>query len=354
MNIGGGTPDLFGLTHSNRDFSKQESWGKNQFNSSFPAALCCYLASRNLTANYLQFQDAQFKIGQIPIDQLFGLKPLSTATYFSFETSFSAYDQYSVGHIPRTDLVISKTGIRPEQVAALEIKLTALPDSTTCDSDEADYGSELVVRPDTMFYLAAGLAHNNKARLGRHFYADPVKLNDWTDPGEVLAAFEIIHQKMFAFLCDPDLVETPNIVQPIWKTNGKSANLAEHCLDVFAWSTAGFLYFLLQITSTVNNKTISRPMRSLIWTYKMLLDIATVGQTNYQDTIDSLSFNTKNDKAFAVSGVVTRNYMRHENLQKPRIRRDEIRSIILGGGQNMLSPERRFDAIIVSSPDLFR
>ena len=31
----------------------------------------------------------------------------------------------------------------------------------------------------------------------------------------------------------------------------------------------------------------------------------------------------------------------------------KIKNIILGGGQNLLSPERRFDAIIVNSPDLF-
>ena len=348
------TPSLFGLTHSNRDFSKPEAWGKNQFNSSFPTALCCYFESKGLTANYLQFQDSQFAIKQISINDLFQSNPLSATTFFSFETSFSAYDQYSVGHIPRTDLVVSKTGDRPEQVAALEIKLTALPDSTTCDLGENDYGSELVVRPDTIFYLAAGLAHHNKHLLARHFAADPVILSDWSDPGEVLAAFETIHAKMNAFLRDPGLVEIPNIVQPIWKTNGKSANLAEHCLDVFAWSTAGFLYFLLQIASVASNKAISRPQRSLIWSYKMLLDIAQNGQTNYQDTIDHLSFNTKNDKAFAASGVVTRSYMRNDNLLRPRIHRDEIKSIILGGGQNMLSPERRFDAIIVSSPDLFR
>lgn len=39
-------PRLFGLDKTNRDFSKKTSWGKNQFNSSFPASLCCYLASK--------------------------------------------------------------------------------------------------------------------------------------------------------------------------------------------------------------------------------------------------------------------------------------------------------------------
>jgi hypothetical protein len=42
-----------------------------------------------------------------------------------------------------------------------------------------------------------------------------------------------------------------------------------------------------------------------------------------------------------------------ENLTSPRIRKDEIKNIILGGGQNLLSPECRFDAIIFNSPELF-
>ncbi|RKZ70412.1 MAG: HindVP family restriction endonuclease, partial [Candidatus Parabeggiatoa sp. nov. 1] len=39
-------PRLFGIKHSNRDFSNKESWGKNQFNSSFPVALACYMSDK--------------------------------------------------------------------------------------------------------------------------------------------------------------------------------------------------------------------------------------------------------------------------------------------------------------------
>ena len=159
---------------------------------------------------------------------------------------------------------------------------------------------------------------------------------------------------MSELLNDPVLVANPNILQPVWKTNGKSPQLAPNCLDVFAWSTSGFLYFLLEIARAESHTKVSRSMRSLVWAYKMLTDIGTSGQTNFQDTIDRLSFNTKNDKAFAASGTITHKFMKHENLTQPRITRNEIKSIILGGGQNMLSPERRFDAIIVGSPELFR
>jgi hypothetical protein len=45
--------------------------------------------------------------------------------------------------------------------------------------------------------------------------------------------------------------------------------------------------------------------------------------------------------------------MRGEILTRPRITKGQIKEIILGGEQNLLSPERRFDAIVFNSPDLF-
>jgi len=51
--------------------------------------------------------------------------------------------------------------------------------------------------------------------------------------------------------------------------------------------------------------------------------------------------------------MVTHPYMDCDELHNPRITKEEIKNIILGGGQNLLSPERRFDAIIFNSPELF-
>jgi hypothetical protein len=85
----------------------------------------------------------------------------------------------------------------------------------------------------------------------------------------------------------------------------------------------------------------------------MLFDYVQHATFDYEKIIDELSYNTKNDKAFASSGIITNKYMACDNLTKPRITKDEIKNIILGGGQKLLSPERRFDAIIYNSPDLF-
>ena len=86
----------------------------------------------------------------------------------------------------------------------------------------------------------------------------------------------------------------------------------------------------------------------------MLHDYAYKGQINHTKIIDELSYNTRNDKAFAVSGKMTHKFLTSPSLVKPRVQKDEIKNIILGGGQNLLSPERRFDAIIFNSPELFK
>ena len=85
----------------------------------------------------------------------------------------------------------------------------------------------------------------------------------------------------------------------------------------------------------------------------MLHDFSRDGQVNHARIIDSLSYNTKNDKAFSVNGMVTQQLMESPELVKPRIHKEEIRYIILGNGQDLLSPERRLDAAILSTTGLF-
>lgn len=129
-------------------------------------------------------------------------------------------------------------------------------------------------------------------------------------------------------------------------------------MDVFVWSNLAFARLFIDLTKKEINRfgyvrTIARHTRTVLWLFKMLYEFSLSGSFNYGKIIDNLSYNTKNDKAFAVSGKITHAYMNSQSLKQPRIQKQEIKSIILGGGQNLLSPERRFDAIICNSPDLF-
>jgi hypothetical protein len=85
----------------------------------------------------------------------------------------------------------------------------------------------------------------------------------------------------------------------------------------------------------------------------MLYDFSKTGQFYPKQVIDDYSYNTLNDRAFSVSGLITHSFMQSIELTKPRVKNNEIKNIILGGGQNLLSPERRFDAIIFNTPELF-
>ena len=149
--------------------------------------------------------------------------------------------------------------------------------------------------------------------------------------------------------------QEPLVMQPIWKTEGKSSRLSDNCLDVFIWSNFAFAQLFIDVArgeaKVFNN--ITRQIRTIVWLFKMLYDFSKNNQINHKKIIDELSYNTKNDKAFAVSGKVTHSYMKSEILLKPRIKKEQIKEIILGGGQNLLSPERRFDAIIYNAPELF-
>lgn len=349
---------LFGLDNSNRDFTQKDSWGKNQFNSSFPAALACYMHSQNIKPVYLQL-DKQLKVehSSISTTQLFGIEPTDKNLFFAFESDYTPYQQLVLGNVPRIDLVTQNKN-DGNCLRGLEIKLTALPDNSTCDLTDDKFGSEIVIRPDSVVYLALSIATNYKQNIaalndliGNNFD----KIKDWTEGTTVMPFIPKMVEVLNNILLQNLDKQTPLIMQPIWKTVGKSSQLADNCLDIFVWSNFAFTRLFLNIAKdelTTENK-ITRQMRSVVWLLKKLLDFCKNGKINHTKIIDELSFNTKNDKAFAVSGKVSHPFMACPELTKPRITKDEIKNIILGGGHLLLSPERRFDAIIYNSPDLF-
>lgn len=345
-------PQLFGLRKTNRDFTQKEAWGKNQFNSSFPAALCCYLASKNLSANYLGVSDGQFKPTLIAINDVFGISADDPDVFFAFEAQHSPHQKYVLGTLPRTDVVIQRESTG-ECLAGLEVKLTALPDNTTCDLDDELYGSEIVVRPDTIVYLACSIAAGLSRDALEELIPD-IDIADWSSPALVLEEIQPIVVAIEHLAVTLESQQKAFLLQPIWKTLGKSPELASHCLDVFVWSDAGFSYFIAAIANRNKYATsITRQTRTVIWLYKMLSDIKHFGKFDHKKIIDTLSYNTKNDKAFASAGNITNKYMVCPRLIQPAITKQEIKQIILGDGQHLLSPERRFDAILFNSPELF-
>ncbi|MGK7885787.1 MAG: HindVP family restriction endonuclease [Crocosphaera sp.] len=351
-------PRLFGINQSNRDFTQKSSWGKNQFNSSFPAALACYMSCKNLQPVYLTLNGKlTVNHGKIDVSSLFGLDYNSPNLFFAFERDYLPYQDIVIGNLPRIDLVTMDISQNNLCLRGIEIKLTALPDNTTCELTDDKYGSEIVVRPPTIVYLTVSIAKAYQYNIKElKDYLNPIcnEIQDWTSPSCILPVINELISVIDVVISSCIKSQIPLIMQPIWKTKGKSAKLHDNCLDIFMWSNLAFTrLFIDAAKSELNSDKITRHKRCVVWLAKMLYDFANTSKINHTATIDEISLNTKNDKAFALSGSRTHKYMKSAELTQPRIKRKEINNIILGGGEKLLSPERRFDAIILNTPNLF-
>nr|P24599.1 RecName: Full=Type II restriction enzyme HgiDI; Short=R.HgiDI; AltName: Full=Endonuclease HgiDI; AltName: Full=Type-2 restriction enzyme HgiDI [Herpetosiphon aurantiacus]CAA38937.1 restriction enzyme [Herpetosiphon giganteus] len=348
-------PGLFGITNSNRDFTKKEAWGKNQFNNAFPIALACFMFSQNIKPIYIRLEKRNIEHNYFAVDQVFQINPLEAQAFFAFEHSYHPYTELIIGKTPAIDVVISNLQ-NSQIINAFEIKLTAIPDNTTANLPDNLQGCEIVIRPDTIVYLALSIAkvfqQNPLALLD---ILDPVcaRIGDWEDATSIQPMIPLFCELLYTIFDRYQAVQIPILLQPIWKTQGKLSILHENCLDLFVWSNFALAKVFLDASIKPSEKSITRPERTTVWLIKMLYDFAQNGKIDYKRTLDRITFNLKNDKAFAASGMVTRKYMNSPELQNPRIKRHSIKHIIINGGQRYLSPERRLDSAIVSTPGLF-
>lgn len=355
------TPGLFGQNHNNssRDYSQEYYWGKNQFNSSFPASLVAYMSYKGIKPVYLcTDKDNNVVHSYISGEELFRINPLAENAFYNFEASFPAYDKFYTGEREKIDLVMLDTATESgTPLIGLEIKLTALPDSTTKNLPEDKYSCEIVVRPPTINFIACSICNSFKTSEEkdslRAMLNTVPRINHWEEPEEVLPHYDKILASILKISSYLNERQTPLIVQPIWKTKGGKSILADDCLDVLVWSNLAVIQ-MCNRKDSASGKKITRPMRTIIWIYLMLLEFSGVyGQFDYRRIVRLHSYNIANDKAYALSGTQAYEFLSCEELNHPRVSKYEIKNIILGGGQNLLSPERRFDAVIVNSPDLF-
>lgn len=352
------TPSLFGIKKSNRDFTQRDTWGKNQFNSSFPASLVCYMGSKNLKLNYLTL-DKNGKVNHSYLDhrELFGTKYDDPDLFFAFESDYMPFQKLVINRLPRIDLVLMNSKDNT-CLRGLEIKLTALPDNSTCMCGEDKYGSEIVCRPDTIVYMALSiiLSLGEDQKLLRKVMKPLDVIKDWSEGVNVIPYLSLMSKILDGLLTQNTEKQSPLVLQPIWKTNGKSQFLNENAFDVFVWSDFAFAQLFLSVVRGElqnDDDRITRQTRSVIWLTKMLYDYSVGGKVNHRKVIDELSYNTKNDKAFSVNGKIVHPYMVSKELISPRIKKEEVRNIILNGGHLLLSPERRLDAVLLSTPGLF-
>jgi hypothetical protein len=302
--------------------------------------------------------DTNLKVLQTTVrtEDVYGLEPSSNELFFAFDTQFTPYQQFLIGHLPAIDLVTQNrdTGAC---LNAIETRLAVLPDESTADLAEGLQCCELVISTDTIVYLACSIFaiyKYDREWLKELLGGSVQEIGNWSELSDVLPRLPDLMDALDRVSIGMLEHQKPMMLQAIWKTEGRTPKLADYCLDLFVWSNLALIRLLLDLGRAHKNlSSVSRPAKLLLWLVKMLRDFSSDEPVNHAKIMADLTFNDRNDKTFVISGKTTCKYMKSGVLYSPRIKKTEIREMILGEGQNLLSPERRLDAILYNSPDLF-
>lgn len=345
-------PSLYGITGSNSSRQGESLWTKNNFNSTFPLALCLYMRDHHINpVSVTCAENGSFALsdGLWQMGQIVGRD--SQEPYYKFESAFTPYNGFSRNVGDTIDLVVGQQG-RPH--LPLEIKLTVVPDSGTSTKPESEWGPELVMRPVSSAYAMMGVASSLRgdsnareeaAELLKRAY-NSISANAWGTKEAIRAHKRILIDALNATLKCAIPYQKPFLMQPIWKTRGQSFELCQQCLDVFVWSDVAIMMLPLDQAASTNAGDITREVREVARHVRALYDLLRSNDYDYTEIYKGMALGMQTDKAFALNGRKMRGYLAHERLQKPAMPSSLLPEIIRHGGHRMLKPERRFDAAV--------
>jgi len=310
----------------------------------------------NINAVYLRLNKGKTIFHEeISITDLFGSALPNEKLHFSFESRFEPYRRFVNDELETIDLVV-KNATNGEFIRPIEIKLTTLPDNSTESYSEDEYGCEIVVRSPTMRYMALSMAaslHEKFQDIREIFEPVCHSVRQWDNADEIKNKLPSILESLETFISTYRKFEQPLLMQPIWKTIGKSPVLADNCLDIFVWSDFALTRLFMDSALENESSKISRQQRAAVRLARFLFEVSRAGKVYQEPIYDGMSLGNQTDKEFSIPGRKAHKYMNSPRLTKPIITKAQIKNIILGGGQKYLSPERRFDAILYFSKDLF-
>ncbi|WP_027086835.1 HindVP family restriction endonuclease [Cohnella panacarvi] len=350
MTVPGRNPGLYGITNSNRRWN--ELFGKNQFNSAFPVSLACYMRDNGINPVYVYVNDQLgVETREISFDEVFNTTLPNDQLRFDFESHYTPYQRYAYDEIGGIDLVVKHNN---EWLRPLEIKLTVLPDLLTSVEAEANWGTEIVIRPATTSYCALGMFDSCQDVVGelRDMF-EPVlfDIRDWNNHVEILNKKEDILNVLNQFQRNYCNRQKPFLMQPIWKTDGKNSTLRDNAFDIFIWSDFALCRTFLDRSNadpTIRRTapSITRHMRGSVRLAKAFYDLSTRGRANIEEIYTKMAFGHQTDKEFSLNGKMTRDYMASPRRVTPALSKEVLTELIINGGEKMLSPERRFDQSI--------
>ena len=341
---------LFGIKHSNRNTTdpQKDHWGKNRFNSSFPTALACFMIEKDIPALYnkLVYKDGKLQVetSEISLRNVFNSGKYSfDELVFDFETRYEPYQKYALDTIDGVDLIVKH--IEGNYLSPIEVKLTVMPDNTTHNQPENNWGCELVVRSATTSYCALGMFDSvqSEAQIVRGIFENTCSnIEAWTNNFEMSHKTASLSECINAFQRKYLSKQKPLVMQPIWKTKGQSPILADQAFDIVIWSDYAFSRLFIDRALEEAN-AMSRDMRATARLARCIWELSKSGKTRLSEIYRVMTFGVQNDKEFAISGSGWRNYITSKRIENPVLHKDVIGDIIEQGFLEKLRPERRFD-----------
>jgi hypothetical protein len=347
-----GSPSLYGITETNSTRHGASLWGKNQFNSTFPLALCLYMRDEDISPIAVVERGE----GIVAIDREWTMAdvigPISANCNYRFESAFEPYANCCRDAVDNIDLVVSADD---EPLRPLEVKLTVVPDSSTARKPSDKWAPEMVMRPVSSAYAMMSLAEclagdaEAKEEVVNHLRQAYNQVTGWDNATEIAQRAPVLRNSLdnaLRVVVERGL-QRPFLIQPLWRTRGQSFVLAEQCFDVFVWSDAAIMRVPVA-ESTDGSDNVSRPLREVARHVRGLYDLLSTGDYSYSDIYKGMPLGHQTDKSFALSGRKSIRYLDHPRLSEPVLSHHVLGDLIIGGGEHELKPERRFDAAVLA------
>lgn len=369
--------ELYGLTEANNKYKLTKLWSKNNFNSAFPVSLALYMRDlKKLNAKYIKVRynakegKLETYVDEISINELFNIVGVpANEVFYNFQAVYEPYKKCAGENFSESiDLVVERRNVKgTEQLRPLEVKLTVVPNSATAKKQEKDWGCELVVRPGTTKYCAAGMVQSfvdkkvtervkdmfNEFKTdlgGKSTKSVWDRYNEFEDDTFKEALIQLFTKISINFYEH----QKPLVMQPIWKTNGQDLSLSNNAFDVFVWSDYALLYLLIsnEFKDVKNMGYLTRSGRALMRMGKYMHEALgsdgtiTADLMGIFDALKELS-KMKDDKDTSpqIRPYLTNNAS-DDCLLTPRVKSGEIDKIINKKGIEQLKPERRLDQTI--------
>ena len=348
-------PFLFGLGNASHDFSDTASLGKNIFTNAFPIAVAQYLSiERNLPIPLIKARYEGNSIStyqeMVSWEHIIGTNPRSAT--FLFEEVYNGFKIYTDKLPNKSDIVVSDESGQHRR--PFEVKLVVVPNSNTASRPHEEQSCEIVVRPPTIEQLAFSIANSygsSRRALLLDIISDALRTPmdyQWANESWMRNKIPRVAEAANEIGIRGIELQTPFVINAIWRTQGQRPILHTNAFDVFVWTDMAFLQlFTDNSSSTSKSRKITRAERSLVWLISALFDYAAQRTLNFSKHHSNITYGAQTDKAASYAGDTPLKHLKSNEFFHPRVSKLELEKIMTRDALEYLMPERRLDNSIM-------